>query len=74
MSKIANCLQREQGPWLDFDDFSLDSETISEVKSRGVNLDEFASFHNKFVKYIFSPRDSKWETVEQTFMQRFVPK
>ena len=43
-----------RGPWLDFDDFSLDSETIREVKSRGVNLDAFASFHNKVVDRYFS--------------------
>ena len=61
--QIANCLHRKQGPWLDFDDFSLDSETISEVKSRGVNLDEFASFHNKFVKIYFLsgiPSGKQW--------------
>ena len=43
-----------RGPWLDFDDFSLHSETIREVKSRGVNLDAFASFHNKVVDRYFS--------------------
>ena len=37
-----------------FKDFSLDSETISEVKSRDVNLDDFASFHNKIVNRYFS--------------------
>ena len=42
-----------RGPWLDFDDFSLDLETVKEVKSRKVNLDGFASFHNRVVdRYI----------------------
>jgi hypothetical protein len=42
-----------RGPWSDFDDFSLDDPTIAIVLSRGVNLDGFASFHNKIVdRYI----------------------
>ena len=42
-----------RGPWLDFDNFSLDDSTITKVLSRGVNLDGFASFHNKVVdRYI----------------------
>ena len=43
-----------RGPWLDFDDFSLDAEAISEVKNRGINLDSFASFHNRVVDRFFS--------------------
>ena len=35
------------GPWLDFDDFSLDANTVREVKSREFNIDRFASFHNR---------------------------
>ena len=42
-----------RGPWLDFDDFLLDDLTIAKVLSRGINLDGFASFHNKVVdRYI----------------------
>ena len=42
-----------RGPWLNFDDFSLDDITIQKVLSRGVNLDGFTSFHNKVVdRYI----------------------
>ena len=42
-----------RGPWLQFDDFSLDDASIQKVLSRGVNLDGFASFHNKVVdRYI----------------------
>ena len=37
------------GPWPDFDDFCLDSETANLVRSRGVNLNGFASFHNRVV-------------------------
>jgi len=43
-----------RGPWLDFDDFSLDDESISVVKSRRVNLDGFASYHNKVVPRYYS--------------------
>ena len=38
-----------RGPWLDFDNFSLDNSSISVVKSRKVHLDGFASYHNKVV-------------------------
>ena len=62
-----------RGPWLDFDDFSLDSETISEVKSRGVNLDGFASFHNKVVNRYFSLGFQVENSGTNFFMQRFVP-
>ena len=42
-----------RGPWLDFDDFSLDDTTTQMVLSRGINLDRFPSFHNKVVnRYI----------------------
>ena len=42
-----------RGPWLNFDDFSLDDITIQKVLSRGVNLDGFAFFYNKVVdRYI----------------------
>ena len=42
-----------RGPWLDFDNFLLDDLTIAKVLSRGINLDGFASFHNKVVdRYI----------------------
>ena len=42
-----------RGPWLDFYDFSLEDLTITKVLSRGINLDGFASFHNKVVdRYI----------------------
>ena len=42
-----------RGPWLDFDNFSVDEASIQEVLSRGINLDGFASFHNKIVdRYI----------------------
>ena len=42
-----------RGPWLDFNDFSLDDTTIQMVLSRGINLDGFASFHNRVVdRYI----------------------
>ena len=42
-----------RGPWLDFDDFSLDDLAIAKVLSRGINLDGFASFHIKVVdRYI----------------------
>ena len=43
-----------RGPWLDFDDFSLDDSSISVVKSRKVNLDGFASYHNKVVPRYYS--------------------
>ena len=43
-----------RGPWLNFDDFALDDASIKEVLSRGVNLDGFASFHNKVVNRYFS--------------------
>ena len=32
-----------RGPWLDFDDFALDTQSINEVLLRGVNLDGFPS-------------------------------
>ena len=35
-----------RGPWPDFDDFSLDCDTVREVKSRNINLDGFASYNN----------------------------
>ena len=38
-----------RGPWLDFDDFALDSASIKEVLSHRINLDGFSSFHNKVV-------------------------
>ena len=42
-----------RGPWLNLDNFSLDDSTIQKVLSRGINLDGFASFHNKVVdRYI----------------------
>ena len=42
-----------RGPWLDFDDFTLDFASIKEVLSHGINFDGFASFHNKVVdRYI----------------------
>ena len=40
-----------RGPWLDFDDFA---SSITEVLSRGINLDSFASFHNRVVNRYFS--------------------
>ena len=43
-----------RGPWSDFDDFSLDDNSISIVKSRKVNLDGFASYHNKVVPTYYS--------------------
>ena len=43
-----------RGPWSDFDDFSLDDNSISIVKSRKVNLDGFASYHNKVVPRYYS--------------------
>ena len=43
-----------RGPWLDFDNFTLDLETIKEVKSRKVNLDSSASFHNCVVERYIS--------------------
>ena len=43
-----------RGPWLDFDNFSLDAKIIREVKSRGVYLDGSASFHNKVLDRFFS--------------------
>ena len=43
-----------RGPWLDFDDFSMDADAIMEVKSRCVNIDSFASFHNKVVDRFIS--------------------
>ena len=43
-----------RGPWLDFDDFSLDDDSISVVKSRRVNLDSFASYQNKVVPMYYS--------------------
>ena len=45
-----------RGPWLDFDVFSLDDASIQEVLSRGINLDGFASFHNKVVNRYISYR------------------
>ena len=36
-----------RGP--DFDDFRLDLDTVKEVRSRGVNLDGFASIHNRVI-------------------------
>ena len=43
------------GSWPDFDDFCLDHETANLVRSRSVNLDGFASFHNRVVdRYIFA--------------------
>ncbi len=42
-----------RGLWLDFDDFSLDSDAISEVKSREVISVGFAYFHNSFLKPMF---------------------
>ena len=42
-----------RGPWPDFDDFSLDCDTVREVKSRNINLDGFASYNNCVVdRYI----------------------
>ena len=58
-----------RGPWLDFDDFSLDSETIKEVKSQGINLDGFASFHNKVVDRFIS-LGFQWTTAEQISLLR----
>ena len=43
-----------RGPWLNFDDFTLDTQSISEVLLRGVNLDGFTSYHNKVVSRYFS--------------------
>ena len=39
---------------MDFDDFSLDADAIQEVKCLGVNLDSFASHHNKVVDRFIS--------------------
>ena len=62
-----------RGPWLDFNDFSLDAEAIREVKSRGVNLDGFASFHNKVVdRYISLGYQVESEGMN-FFTQSFVP-
>ena len=42
-----------RGPWLDFDDFAFDYASTKEVLLCGINLDCFASFHNKVVdRYI----------------------
>ena len=38
-----------RGPWSDFDDFSLDENSISIVKSIKVNLDGFDSHHNTVI-------------------------
>ena len=43
-----------RGPWLNFDDFSLDAQSISEVLLQGVNLDGLASYHNRVVSRYFS--------------------
>ena len=43
-----------RSPWLNFDDFALDDTSTKEVLSRGINLDGFASFHNKVVNRYFS--------------------
>ena len=38
--------QRQLAPLLHFDDFALDFDTIKEVKSCKINLNDFASFDN----------------------------
>ena len=43
-----------RGPWPDFDDFSLDVDTVKEIKSRNVNLDGFASYNNRVVERFIS--------------------
>ena len=43
-----------RGPSLDYDDFALDTQSINEVLLRGLNLDGFASYHNKVVNRYFS--------------------
>ena len=43
-----------RGPWLNFDDFALYDASVKEVLSRGINLEGFASFHNKVVDRYFS--------------------
>ena len=43
-----------RGPWLDFDDFAMDSESIQEVRSRKINHDGLASYHNKVVSRFIS--------------------
>ena len=43
-----------RGPWLDFDDFALDDNSISAVRSQRINLDGFASYHNKVVPRYYS--------------------
>ena len=43
-----------RSPWLNCDEFSLDAQSISEVLSRGINLDGFASYHNKVVQRYYS--------------------
>ena len=62
-----------RGPWLDFNDFSLDAEAIREVKSRGVNLDGFASFHNKVVDRFFSLGYQVESSGMNFFTQRITP-
>ena len=62
-----------RGPWLDFDDFSLDAEAIREVKSRGINLDSFASFHNKVVDRFFSLGFQVESSGMNFFTQKFTP-
>ena len=50
MSRSCSWLMKvAEAPGWTFNDFSLDAKAIREVKSRGVNLDGFASFHNKVV-------------------------
>ena len=43
-----------RGPWLDFDDFALDDNSISAVRSWRINLDGFVSYHNKVVPKYYS--------------------
>ena len=43
-----------RGPWLDFDDFCLDDDSVREVKSHSVNLDGFASYTNCVVTRFIS--------------------
>ena len=42
------------GPWIDFDDYTIDSNTIYIVKKHGINLDGFASYTNKICNRYFS--------------------
>ena len=62
-----------RGPWLDYDNFTVDKWTAKLLCNCGINLDAFASFHNRLCDRYFSLGFQLESSSTNYFAQHLIP-